>query len=90
MALRCCGIDAANSVYLVLCVLILAAGCIGYIRTKIKAPFHIGVAFGLFAVSHVIALFGIQGSFTATIMLIRVFAYLIVLSSLWEMRSGVK
>ena len=87
MAFYCCGVDVMNAVNMTLCILILAVGCIGYARTKIKAPFHIGVAFGLFAVSHVIALFGVQRSFTATVMLIRVFAYLIVLFSLWEMRS---
>ena len=87
MAFRCLGIDVMNAVNMVLCVLILVVGCIGYMRTKIKAPFHIGVAFGLFAVSHVIALFGVQGSFAATVMLTRISAYIIVLFSLWEMRS---
>ena len=87
MVFRCCGIDVANAVNLVLCLLILVVGCLGYIRTRAKTPLHIGVAFGLFAVSHVIVLFGVQGSFAATITLIRVFAYLIVLFSLWEMRS---
>ena len=87
MMCRCCGVDVMNVVNLVLCLLILGVGCLGYMRTKNKAPFHIGVAFGLFAVSHVISLFGVQRSFAVTIMLIRVFAYLIVLFSLWEMRS---
>ena len=86
MAFRCCGIDVMNAVNMVLCIMIFAVGCIGYMKTKIKASFHIGVVFGLFAVSHVIALFGVQRSFAVTIMLIRVFAYLIVLFSLWEMR----
>ena len=90
MGFRCCGVDVVNAFNLALCLLILTVGCIVYARTKIKTPFHIGVAFGLFAVSHVIALFGVQRSFAVTIMLIRVFAYLIVLFSLWEMRSGVK
>jgi len=75
---------------ILLCILILAVGCIVYFRTKIKVPFHIGVAFGLFAVGHVITLFGVQASFATTIMLVRISAYLIVLFSLWEMRSGVK
>ena len=87
MMFSCCGVDIANAINMVLCIMIFAIGCIGYVRTKVKAPFHIGVAFGLFAVSHVIALFGVQGSFATTIMLIRIFAYLIVLSVLWEMRS---
>jgi hypothetical protein len=87
MVLRFCGLDVVNALNLALCALILAVGCVDYARTKVKAPFHIGVAFGLFAVSHVIALAGVQRSFAATNILIRVFAYLIVLFSLWEMRS---
>ncbi len=87
MAFRCCGIDVVNAVNMVLCILILVVGCLGYSRTKKKAPFNIGVAFGLFAVAHAITLFGVQGSFAVTVTLIRVFAYLIVLFSLWEMRS---
>ena len=86
MAFYCCGIDVVNAFNLVLCVLILAVGCIGYAKTKIKAPFHIGVAFGIFAVSYVISAFGVQRNFAMTIILERVFAYLIVLFSLWEMR----
>lgn len=87
MALYYCGFDVINMINLVLCALILALGCLIYARTRMKEPFHIGIAFGLFAVSHAIALFGLHGSFAATMVLIRLFAYLIVLSSLWEMRS---
>lgn len=88
MVCRYLGVDVINVVNLVLCVLILAVGCYDYIKTKTKPAFHIGVAFGLFAVAHTISLFGVQGSFAATIILIKVFAYLIVLFTLWEMRSA--
>ena len=87
MVCRYLGVDVVNIVYLTLCLLILAAGSFVYSKTKAKAPFHIGVAFGLFTVAHVIQIFGVQGNFAVTIMLVRVFAYLIVLFSLWGMRS---
>lgn len=87
MAFRYCGIDIFNAVNMVLCILILAVGCMDYMRTKIKTAFHIGVVFGLFAVAHGISIFGIQGNFAATIMLIKVSAYLIALFTLWEMRQ---
>lgn len=87
MVCRFYGIDVVNAVNLVLCLLILTVGCLAYVKTKIKTPFHIGVAFGLFAVTHLIALFGAQGCFMTTIILLRTFAYLIVLSIIWEMRS---
>jgi uncharacterized membrane protein (UPF0136 family) len=84
MVLRCYGFEAVTMVNLALCTLILLVGCLGYGKTKSKVPFHIGVAFGLFAVSHTISLFGVQASFVVTNILLRVFAYLIVLFSLWE------
>ncbi len=87
MALRFCGVDAMGALNLALCLMILAVGCVGYAKTKIKTPFNISVAFGLFAVSHAIELSGARHSFALTFMLIRVFAYLIVLLSLWEMSS---
>jgi len=87
--MRLCFFDfeVMSTVNMVLCIMILAVGCIVYARTKNKVPFHIGVAFGLFAVTHVIAMFGVQCSFVTTVMLIKVFAYLIVLFSLREMYS---
>lgn len=87
MAFHYCGIDLMSAINMGICLLILAVGSFGYIRTKAKALFHIGVAFGLFAVSHGISLFGAQRSLAVTMMLIRIFAYLIVLFTLWEMRS---
>lgn len=90
MVFYCCGVEIVNLVNLVLCLLILAVGCFDYARTKIRGPFNIGVAFGLFAVSHAISFFGMQRSLALTVILIRIFAYLIVLLSLWEMRSKSK
>lgn len=63
---------------LILCIIILGIGCWSYAVKKNKAHFGIGVAFGLFAVSHLISLMGMEYNLSVTVILIRVFAYLIV------------
>ena len=85
---RICGYDLVTLLNIVICVLILAAGSRVYYRTKNKTPFHIGVAFGLFAVGNLIKLFGAQSSFISTITFINVFGYLIVLFALSEMAKN--
>ena len=73
-----CRADLIGTVNFVLCMLILLLGCRAYVTTKKKDPFYIGVAFGLFAVSHYIGIFGMERAQQLTVILIRLFAYVIV------------
>ena len=82
-----CGLDLVTLINFGLSLLILIVGCRGYLRYKNKTPFHIGVAFGLFSVSHLISLLGIERNFHVTVMLIRVFGYLIVLFALLQIEN---
>ena len=75
----------ATIINLALSVVMLAIGCWGYVKTKRKTFFFIGVAFGLFSVAHLIALMGVENNFEITNILIRIFGYLIVASSLIKM-----
>ena len=63
---------------LVLCVIILVLGIIGYKRSEDMWPLFIGVAFGLFGVSHLLTLFGLKEALTTLLIAIRTLAYLIV------------
>lgn len=81
------GYDMVTILNIVICVLILVSGSWIYYGTKNKAPFHIGVAFGIFAVGNLIKLFGVQASFLSTVTLVNVFGYLIVLFALSEMAN---
>jgi len=63
----------------ILCLVVLAVGTIVYVKTKNKTPFHIGIAFGLFGISHMISLMGLENSFTSTMVLPRAFGYLIIM-----------
>lgn len=78
------GWDAVTIISFVLCLLILALGCLGYAKRKDRSQFSIGVAFGLFAVSHLFTLLGIEREFELTMILIRIFGYLIVVFTLYN------
>ena len=77
-----CGVDMVTLINFGLSLLIFLTGCWGYLRYKNKTPFHIGVAFGLFSVFHLISLLGIERSLQAAVILLRVFGYLIILCAL--------
>lgn len=82
-----CGCDIISIANLALCVGIFIIGCLGYSKTKKKTPFYIGAAFGLFAVSHLITLMGVERSHELAVILIRIFGYTIVAMSLYQMNA---
>ena len=63
---------------LVLCVIILVLGIIGYKRSEEMWPLFIGIAFGLFGVSHLLTLLGLKEALTTFLIVIRTLAYLLV------------
>jgi uncharacterized membrane protein (UPF0136 family) len=72
----------ATSVNLVLCIVILALGIWAYVKKKWDVPLYIGVAFGLFGVSHTLTLMGLAASLDAFVIVIRVIGYLLVVVAL--------
>ena len=77
--------DPTSGINLILSLVILAVGCWDYVKTKRRTPFFIGVAFGLFSVSHLITLLGVEKSFGVTVILVRIFGYLIIISAMIKM-----
>ena len=76
--------DPITAVNLVLCIIILALGCWGYVRRKDQVPLYIGIAFGIFGVSHAMKLLGLAGGLTTFLIIIRVIAYLLVVFALYK------
>jgi hypothetical protein len=75
--------DPMDLVNLIFCIVILA---IGYFISRKKdnySAFLIGIAFGMFGLSHFTQLFGITMIPEVVIILVRVCGYLIVVSALW-------
>ncbi|HEX7365390.1 MAG TPA: hypothetical protein VF366_09520 [Dehalococcoidia bacterium] len=71
-----------TSINLVLCIIILALGIWAFIKKKWDVPLYIGIAFGLFGVSHTLTLMGLAASLDAFVIVIRVIAYLLVIVAL--------
>ncbi|MBM3118562.1 MAG: hypothetical protein FJ006_03265 [Chloroflexi bacterium] len=69
-------------VNLILCLIILALGIWAYIKKKYDVPLYIGIAFGLFAISHLLHLLGLAASLAAFLIVVRIVAYLLVIYAL--------
>ena len=74
--------DPEYTVNLVLCIVIFILGYWGYRKQKETMPLYIGIAFGLFGVSHLVKLFDMASDLTNVLIVIRVIAYLIVVFAL--------
>jgi uncharacterized membrane protein (UPF0136 family) len=68
---------------LILCIIILGMGIWEYIRTRSRVELSVGVAFGLFGVSHLLTLLGLSAGLTVPLIIIRTLAYLLVIFGLY-------
>lgn len=73
-----------NIVNTSLCAIILVLGCWAFKKKKDNVPLFIGVAFGLFGVSHLINILDLAEIFEIFIIMLRVLAYLIVIFALYR------
>ena len=76
-----------NPVYivnLILCTIILVLGCLGYNKSRNRASLFVGIAFGIFGISYIIALFDLGKTPTSILIIIRILAYLIVICALYR------
>ncbi|OGO61822.1 MAG: hypothetical protein A2Z36_03825 [Chloroflexi bacterium RBG_19FT_COMBO_48_23] len=74
--------DPITTINFVLCVVILALGIWAYAKKKGDVALYIGIAFGLFAVSHLMTLLGLAAGLTIFLITIRLIAYLLVVFAL--------
>ncbi|MBW3002275.1 hypothetical protein KY338_03890 [Candidatus Woesearchaeota archaeon] len=81
-------IDTVQSLNLVLCVAILALGYWGYKVQKNKMSLFVGIAFGLFGISHLIGILGYGAELESIMVIVRLVGYLIVIFALYKI--GIK
>ena len=74
--------DPVTTINFVLCIVILVLGIWAYAKKKDDVPLYIGIAFGLFAISHLMTLLGLAAGLTALLIVIRLIAYLLVVVAL--------
>ncbi|MFC1950499.1 hypothetical protein ACFLWD_02415 [Chloroflexota bacterium] len=79
-----CTIDPIYLTNLILCVTILVLSIIGYTRSKDASPLFIGIAFGIFGISHLMNLLGLKDDLTVFLIVIRTIAYLMVVFALYR------
>lgn len=76
--------DPVTTINFVLCIVILALGNWAYVKKKDDVPLCLGIAFGLFAVSHLMTLLGLAAGLTVFLIAIRLIAYLLVVFALYR------
>ncbi|OGP84174.1 MAG: hypothetical protein A2Z08_02675 [Deltaproteobacteria bacterium RBG_16_54_11] len=75
---------------LVLCVVIVIFGLMGWRRSKKIFPLYIGIAFGLFGLSHLATLTGQAAQLEVLLIVIRTAAYLIVAYAVYKVAFSSK
>jgi hypothetical protein len=74
--------DSVTIINLSLCIIVVVLGFMGFRRNNDKASLAVGLAFGLFGLSHFITLMGMHLKFSNFVIIIRMLAYLIVVIAL--------
>lgn len=77
--------DPIVVVNLVLCVFICALGLAGWRRSGNRLPLYVGIAFGLFGVSHAATILELSKSLEAALIVVRTIAYLLVVFALYRL-----
>jgi hypothetical protein len=73
---------AVTIINLVLTTVILILGIWAFVKRKSDVALYIGIAFGLFAVSHALTLAGLAASLEAFLIVVRTIGYLLVIVAL--------
>ncbi len=80
-------LDPIYVVNLILCIVIVVLGYWGYKKSGDSIPLYIGVAFGLFGLSHLATLLGLREILESVLIVVRLLAYLIVVYALYKVAS---
>jgi len=82
--------DTLTFINLILCIVILIFGIISYQRTKSRVTLYVGTAFGLFGLTHLATLLGLNVTLNVAIIVIRTLAYLLVTYAMYLAAYGKK
>ena len=76
--------DPIIFINLILCIIILVLGYFIFKKSGEKLPLYVGIAFGLFGLSHAATLAGLKVPLTLPLIIIRTLAYLLVIYALYR------
>ena len=77
--------DTQYVINLALCIIILIFGIIAWQRSKNLVPLYVGIAFGLFGLSHLATLLSLKTTLDTLLIIIRLLAYLLVTYAVYLM-----
>jgi len=77
-------VDTITLVNLILCIVIVVFGCVGFRRTGEKWPLYIAITFGLFGLSHLLTLLNLKETLEPFLIIIRTIAYLLVIYTVYR------
>jgi hypothetical protein len=67
----------------IFCVIILCLGITSYLKMRRLWPLLVGVAFGLFGVSHLFTLLDLKETLESVLLVARIIAYMLVLYAIY-------
>ena len=70
---------------LILAVIVLIMGLWAYARKQSRAGLLVGIAFGLFAIAHLLTLLGLAGTLSTLIIAIRVLGYVAAMVAVYRL-----
>ncbi len=75
--------DPIYTTNLILCIVIVVLGIVGFKKSGDVTPLFVGIAFGLFGLSHLTTLLGLKETLTVVLLVVRTIAYLLVAFTLY-------
>jgi hypothetical protein len=89
--------DMIAAVNLVFCILIVILGYVGYRQSRriskvlYRLPLFIGMAFGLFGISHFVTVIGMGGALADMLVAVRALGYIVVIAAMaWAIDASKK
>jgi hypothetical protein len=82
--------DITTWVNLTAGLIIFVMGIWQYTRSKGRTVLYVGVAFGLFALTHLLTLMGLAASMATLILILRILAYLVIIYAIYIAMTGKK
>jgi hypothetical protein len=76
--------DPIYIVNLILCIIIVTLGIFIYLKKGDLVPIYIGIAFGLFGISHAATILGLKGEGENFLIVVRLLAYLVIIYALFK------
>ena len=77
-------LDPIYIVNLILCIIIVVLGIFIYLRKGDFVPVYVGLAFGLFGISHATTILGLKAEAENFLIVIRLLAYLVIIYALFK------